>query len=141
MTLVFKYAERNESGRTWKAPFIPVYVRDKNGNNMIVQALIDSGADGVIIPKIMAEFFGLEEGAISKSQGIGGVVTVKKSRITLTVNNENESYTLKLPARILQNEQSDIPMLLGRDVFFDHFHITFKQNEETIILERAEHGS
>ena len=63
---------------------------------MIVQALIDSGADGVIIPKIMAEFFGLEEGAISKSQGIGGVVHVKKSRITLTVKNEGESYTLKL---------------------------------------------
>ncbi len=61
---------------------------------------------------------------------------VVKSRITATIKGEAESHTLQLPVVVLKDE-SAVPMLLGRKGFFDHFHITFKQNQETIILEKV----
>ncbi len=53
MTLVFSYGKENNAE---KAPFIPVHVSGKDGRVMIVRALIDSGADNIVLPKILAEF-------------------------------------------------------------------------------------
>jgi len=140
MTLIFKYVGKYEAGKFWKAPLVPVHIRDKNGNLLEVEAIIDSGADNVVVPKRLAKLFDLEEQERSISEGIGGVVETRKSQLSMIIKTDDEAYALKLPVMILQDEKSDIPLVLGRGGFFDCFHITFKQNEELIILERAGHG-
>ena len=135
MTLVFNYEKVNNPE---KAPFIPVHVSAKDGSMMIVRALIDSGADNIVMPKIIADVLGIESKELSKSEGIGGVVEVMKSKITATIKGETESHTLQLPIMVLKKDEGTVPMLLGRKGFFDHFHITFKHNHETIILEKTD---
>lgn len=134
MTLVFNYEKANNAE---KAPFIPVHVSGKDGRVMIVRALIDSGADNIVVPKILADVLGIEGKESSKSEGVGGAVEVVKSRITATIKGEAESHTLQLPVVVLKKDEGAIPMLLGRKGFFDHFHITFRHNQETIILEKV----
>ncbi|MBU0627865.1 MAG: retropepsin-like domain-containing protein, partial [Nanoarchaeota archaeon] len=95
------------------------------------------GADTTVVPKDLAELLDLkEEGIDSETAGIGGTVNVKKSRLKFKIKGNRESYSLNVPALILQDSNADVPLLLGRHGFFEHFHITFKQNEEKIILKK-----
>ncbi len=136
--MIFKYLSVEGFG---KAPFIPLCVRGKDGKEYVVRALIDSGAEGMLLPKVISDLIGLKETGRSVTKGISGSTDVSKTSVSVKISNDDEYYDLKLDARVLQNEDSTIPVLLGRAGFFDVFHITFKQNKELIILERAEHGS
>lgn len=134
MTLVLNYEKVNNAE---KAPFIPVHILGKGGSMFIVRALIDSGADNTVIPKIIADVLGIEGKELATSEGIGGSVEAIKSRITATIQGKEEVHTFQLPVVVLKKDEGAIPMLLGRKGFFEHFHITFKQNQETIILEKV----
>ena len=138
MSIIFRYVHvPREDGSLRQAPFIPILVTNKFGRIMKVIALLDSGADNTVIPKDLAEILGLKEGKIdTETSGIGGNVKVRKSRLHFKIKGERESYSLDVPVLVLQNPGSDVPLLLGRHGFFEHFHITFKQNEEKIVLKK-----
>ncbi|MBI4148098.1 retropepsin-like domain-containing protein [Candidatus Woesearchaeota archaeon] len=76
----------------WRAPIIPLFVHDKDGKQLIINALIDSGADNTVIPKTLAELLGLKEDEELETGGIGGKVKVKKSRMSITFNGVRERY-------------------------------------------------
>lgn len=132
--MIFKYLSVEGFG---KAPFIPLSARGKDGKEYVMWALIDSGAEGMLLPKVLADFLGLEEKGRSFTKGISGGAEVRKTNLSVKIRNGGDNYDLELDARVLQNEDSTTPVLLGRAGFFDAFHITFKQNEEKIVLERA----
>jgi len=104
---------------------------------MEVIALIDSGADNTVVPKDLAELLGLKENVESETGGIGGKVKTKKSRLRFKIKNNRESYTLDVPVLVLQDKNADVPLLLGRHGFFEQFHITFKQDDEKIVLKKV----
>ena len=137
MSIIFRYEHvPRPDGTLRKGPFIPVFVTNKFGRSMRVIALLDSGADNTVVPKDLAEVLGLKEhGAESETAGIGGKVKAKRSRMRFRIKGDRESYSLDVPVLILQNE-FDIPLLLGRRGFFEHFHITFKQDKEKIVLKK-----
>lgn len=136
MAIIFRYARvKTPDDVLRKAPFIPVYLHDKNDKLLVFNALIDSGADNTVVPKDLAEVLGLTEKDSLETGGIGGSVKVKKSNLRMTIKGLHEAYTLSLPVLVLQN-QGNVPLLLGRNGFFEHFHITFRQNEEKILLKK-----
>ena len=139
MAIIFRYVHiPRPDGTLRKAPFIPVYTRNRFGKLMKVVALLDSGVDNTVIPKDLANLLGLRE-KTSKTEttaGIGGQVIVKKARFLFMVKGNREKYNMDVPALILQESGSDVPLLLGRNGFFENFHITFKQSEEKIILKK-----
>ena len=80
---------------------------------------------------------GMKENAAStETGGIGGKVKVKRSRLRFMLEGNRERYSLDVPALILQDNDNDVPLLLGRHGFFEHFHITFKQDEQKVVLKR-----
>ena len=87
MTITFRYIHvPRKDGTLRRAPFIPVYVRDKNGKVLKLVALIDSGADTTIVPKDVALVLGLKEKLHDEhTAGIGGLVSVKSSRLSFQV--------------------------------------------------------
>ena len=104
---------------------------------MKVIGLVDSGADNTVVPKDLADLLGIKgDSTTTEIGGIGGKVNVKRSRMSFRLMGERESYALDVPALILQDSDNDVPLLLGRHGFFEHFHITFKQNEQKIILKK-----
>lgn len=104
---------------------------------MQLVALLDSGADNTVVPKELAELLDLkEEKEDTDTGGIGGKVKVRKSRLRFRIKGNRESYPLDVPVLVLQDPDSNVPLLLGRHGFFEHFHITFKQNEQKIALKK-----
>lgn len=138
MPITFKYVHvPRPDGTLRKAPYIPIFVIDKAGKLVRVVALIDSGADFTIIPKDLAGLLGLKEDQEeANTGGIGGKVKVKRTHFNFDVIGSRERYSLSVPALILQDGGSDVPLLLGRNGFFENFHITFKQDEEKIVLKK-----
>lgn len=140
MTITSRYQNVNNSeGVLNNAPFINIKLRNKNSKLINAIALIDSGADISVIPKDLANILGLNEKENTKgiTQGIGGDVKVRRSYINVIVSGKNEKYNLFIPVLILQDYNQDIPILLGRNGFFENFHITFQQNKKKIKLKKV----
>lgn len=138
MAIIFRYAHvPREDGTLRKAPYIIVFVKDATGKYIKVAALVDSGADNTVVPKDLAVMLGLKDTAVEgETGGIGGKVKVKRSRLTFEVRGRREKYCLDVPVLVLQEGYSDVPLLLGRRGFFEEFEITFRQNEEKIVLKK-----
>ena len=137
MSITFKYVHVQRLDKTlWRAPFIPVHIHDANGRTIIVNALIDSGADTTVIPSDLAELLGLKQTEELETGGIGGKVKVKKTKLNFILKGEHERHSLLVPALVLQDANNSTPLLLGRNGFFEHFHITFKQDKEQMVLKK-----
>lgn len=139
MAIVFRYKHiQRKDGFLKKAPFIPIFLRDKDDKLYEFTGLLDSGADNTVMPKDLAEFLGLSLGKEETTAGIGGSAKVRNARMRLTIKNQRESYNLEIPVLVLMENFADVPILLGRNGFFDNFHINFRQNEEKITLKKVQ---
>lgn len=136
--MIFRYVHvPRPDGTLRRAPYIPLKITNKFGKPMDVVALLDSGADTTVVPKDLAEVLGLKlEDLETETGGIGGKVRVKKSRLSFRISGGHESHSLSVPALVLQDENADVPLLLGRHGFFEQFEITFRQDAEKIILKK-----
>lgn len=138
MVMIFRYANvLNEDGTLSKTPNINVYSYNAENKLLKINAIIDSGADIMIIPKDLAIILGLELKEETETIGIGGSVKARKTNISINIKYNKESHHINTGALVLMDENIDIPMILGRKTFFDEFEITFKQKQDTIILTKA----
>jgi len=137
MSIIFRYVHvPRPDGTLRKAPYIPIFSRDRNGKLVRIVALVDSGADDTVVPKDLSIILGLKEHEESDTGGIGGKVKARKSRLSFEIRGSRETYHLDVPVLILQDQSSDVPLLLGRHGFFENFHVIFKQDEEKMILKK-----
>lgn len=138
MTLKFKYKKVKRPNNTEvKSPSIPVVLQGK-GNKYEFIALVDSGADISAIPKDVADLLGLDlTGNLEETRGIGGIVKAVQSKISLEIKRPHESHLINLKVKvILDGNDKEMPIILGRSGFFDYFIITFNQKNETISLKK-----
>ncbi len=136
MAIILRYVHvQRPDGTLRKAPFIPIHVTDRDGKQLVVNGLIDSGADNTVVPKELAELLGLSEKRELETAGIGGKVKVKEAKMTITVVGAREKYSFNVPVLVMQ-ESGSVPLLLGRNGFFENFHVTFRQDEEKIMLKK-----
>ncbi len=143
MSMVLRYAHvPRPDGTLRKAPYMLIFVRDENNKLYRWIALVDSGADFSIISKDTALFLGLKEKktGVTNTMGIGGPVKVKESKLTFQIKNEREKHSVTVPVLILQENKADVPIILGRNGFFEQFHITIRQNEEKVALKKINTG-
>ena len=132
MTITFKYKIVKRPDNTEaRTPSIPVTLKGKDSIDII--ALLDSGADVSAIPKGIAEIIGLDlTGKKSYADGIGGKVESIDSKVYITVKKGHETYTILVPVKVILNDH--IPVILGREVFFNKFIISFDQSELKVML-------
>ncbi len=137
MAIILRYEHIPRKDKTLvRAPFIRVQSRDSEGNLVVISGLLDSGADSTVVPKEMAEYLGLKEGKELDTGGIGGFVKVRMSKMQVTVKGLRESYPLLLDVLVIQDKLNTAPLIFGRNGFFEHFHVTFRQDEEKIALKK-----
>ena len=137
MVMSFRYkAIKRPDGRTIKTPSIPINLIGNSGIKIEAMALIDSGADLSIIPQDIAELLNLnlKEGK-DKSRGIGGEVEVINTTMQINVKKVHEDYMLRIPVQVILGDNK-IPILLGREGFYNEFEITLYQSEERISLKK-----
>jgi hypothetical protein len=135
MPLTYKYKKVKRAEEVYvKTPSIPVFLSGK-GAKFQFMALLDSGADISVIPKDVAELLGLDlKGDIEEAKGIGGKVPAIETKMKIELGKPHENYVFDLPVKVILKEDEDLPILIGRNIFFDKFTITFDQKEDKIIL-------
>ena len=103
-------------------------------NIVNVIALLDSGADVSVIPKGLADFLNLKLGNKDEAKGIGGKIVIWNSEMTIKVSNAHENYTFVIPVQV--SEDDSVPIIMGRQGFFDKFKVIIDENSERVELKR-----
>lgn len=135
MEYTYKYMKMQGPDRTVIArPFIPFRFTDKNGILRKMIGLVDSGSDATLLPPKFKQFLQMQHKTNILARGTGGITKIISTKITIQI----ETETILLPAHILDTEDIDAPILLGREGFFDAFDILFQQNAQTITLQSPE---
>ena len=108
-------------------PLIPV-VLSFGGKSYPMEALIDSGADRVLIPRQIANGMNLPRGKETLITGVGKKGIGFETRIGIMIGSlKAHSYDFGAIDAVYPEVESGIPILLGRSPLFDFFEITFKQ--------------
>ena len=137
MTITFKYKVVNRAnGSKAFSPSIPITVCG-NKNTIDTTALLDTGADTSVISKAFAELLGLNlKMPAETTTGIGGNVPAKRTKAVIMIQKGHEKYHITVPILVLLEEKENIEIILGRQVFFDEFSITFDQKNNKISLKK-----
>lgn len=126
-----------------KLPVISVTVKDKNGNDTQISAIVDSGnSDGIVVSKAVADNLGLPDKGAANAEGIGGTSSIKKTEFTgdkaLRVNKiktptGQTQTTLSISGNGAIIDGLPVDMLLGQD-FLDSYVQTFNPKDKKLTL-------
>ena len=140
MNISFKFKEVDISSfGLIRRPIIPITIISE-GKSLDVEALIDSGSDGCVIPKDLADAIGIKTTKTSEDIGIGGEkIKASVGQITITIDDGKESITLpKVQVYVAVEGGTELEeVIIGREPIFRDFNVIFRQNSNKIILERA----
>lgn len=133
MVLTFRYHVIPEITNGLRKPTIPVEFKLESEGYIEVMCLVDSGSDVVVLPKGMAKLLNIKlskEKSISK--GIGGNVPIRRGRVSFRIKKQHGHHSLTVPVEVVETD--DIPVLLGREGFFDKFKVTIDEQNKKVIL-------
>ena len=122
----FKYDTRFTGNGFEMVPRIPVQFRNpKNGMELPIFCLVDSGATEILINTEIAKALGIqvEKGKKKLYGGIGGVMDGYQHKITMRL--AGDTHEFEVSCGVL-----DLPMydgLLGQNGFFDNYKVVFEK--------------
>jgi hypothetical protein len=120
--------QSNIDGRYTKRPVVEVELL-RGHHQRTFLALIDSGADHIMMPATIAEAFEIDRAACQRRSVMG--VSMEPidgfiSHLTFQIKDQAEQFDA--PVVFID---SDVPVLLGREGFFDQYRIKFEQDHDT----------
>ena len=114
-------------------PIIPVRFRNNERKTPLIEALLDSGGDFIVIPLPIATFLGLQLEQACDVDTAGGTTSLYKAKVDMAIGKE-KYHTLYPQKEIHVSTREDIPVLLGRNPLFEDYEITFKKHINQLIL-------
>lgn len=130
MTFSFKYKPVKLKSGIIHRPIIPLAFREKQ--SLSVFAMLDSGSDLTVIPLEVAEELGLELKDENEISGISKKpVKAKESSVVIEFGKGHEIYSFRVPV-LVPIEAEDMPIIIGREGFFNQFKIIFNEQRKEI---------
>jgi len=122
-------------------PVIPLIVSSRTMRSPPMDGLLDSGSDGVVLPKTLADYLGLELKTAETPMRIADGRSVERyiSRARLTIGRAGR-YCDPVDAEVTVPKEGRPPILIGRDPVFRLFVITFIEAEKRIEMRHYHHG-
>ena len=114
-------------------PLIPIKFFSNGRETPLIDALLDSGGDFIVIPKAIATYLELNLVNAGVVDTAGGETNLYKSLVTMVIHNNDKEFTYK-ELEIHVSDRNDIPVLLGRKPIFEDHDIIFKKHENKLIL-------
>ena len=124
LKLVFDY---------FRYPVVPVKFYYKNRETPIIDALLDSGGDFIVIPMPIAKYLGLKLKKAGSVDTAGGETVLFKATLSMIIGKKDETASYN-NIQIHVSGRNDIPVLLGRHPIFEDFEIIFKKQKDQLIL-------
>jgi hypothetical protein len=115
-------------GRFVKRPVMQIEIsRGKRSRTFL--AIIDSGADSIILPAYIAELFGIDKTAC-RSYSVMGISLESTpgfiAELDFRLQNHSEVFTA--PVVFIDKK---VPPLPGQECFFDNYRIKFEKDHDT----------
>lgn len=134
----YRYAatsgQSNVNGRNTKRPVVEVEI-SKGAHKRRVLALIDLGADQIMLPAAIAEVFGIDLATCPQRTSLGVSMEPIEGFVSdLTFRIEHQTEDFDAPVIFID---TDVPVLLGREGFFDLYRIKFEQDHDTFEISPA----
>jgi len=119
-------------------PIVPIKFLFKDQKTPLIEALLDSGGDFIVIPLPIAKYLGLNLIKAGTVDTAGGSTDLLKAKLSMQIGNKQQKNTYE-DLEIHVSTRDDIPVLLGRYPLFEDYEITFKKKQNQLILKPAEH--
>ena len=117
----------------FRYPVIPVKFHYKNKETPVIDALLDSGGDFIVIPMPIARYLGLKLKKAGQVDTAGGQASLFKAILSMVIGKKEETVTYP-NIQIHVSGRNDIPVLLGRHPIFEDYEIIFKKQDNKLIL-------
>lgn len=117
----------------FRYPVVPVKFYYKNKETPVIDALLDSGGDFIVIPMPIARYLGLKLKKAGSVDTAGGETVLFKATLSMVIGKKEETATYN-NIQIHVSGRNDIPVLLGRHPIFEDYEITFKKQMNQLIL-------
>lgn len=114
-------------------PLIPVKFMSNTRETPMIDALLDSGGDFIVIPYAIANYLGLELVQAGSVDTAAGETTLCKANVNMMIQGKRRKYTYE-NLEIHVSNRNDLPVLLGRKPIFEDHEIVFKKFENKLIL-------
>ena len=114
-------------------PLIPIKFVHEGRDTPIIDALLDSGGDFIVIPNAIAKYLNLELCKAGCVDTAGGETTLFKTYVDLVITCGEKSYKYK-KLEIHVSDRNDLPVLLGRKPIFEDHEIIFRKRDNKLIL-------
>ena len=135
------FRHQPKSQEITRFPFLPFRIETIHGRSSPLEALIDSGADHILIPRSTGEFLKLPRvGTSTKTSiGVGGMVSSYTTRFNLILGRGREVDLGPVEAQVLHDDLNlpggrEPPILFGRKPLFDLYQIIFEQYRDRFHL-------
>jgi hypothetical protein len=130
------YGATDTSGRYTKRPVVEVELSHA-GQSRKFLALIDSGADQITMPAAIAEVFGIDR-ASCRPHALMGISMERIAGFVGALDIRVERQAETFPAVVVFID-TDVPVLLGQEAFFDRYRIKFEKDHDTFEITPAPH--
>jgi hypothetical protein len=117
-------------------PEIPIRIIGPKGI-VEVSGLIDTGADHVFLPVLLAELLGIEldEDATEEARGAGGhELRTWLGEVELEIEGDGQSYRWPVQIGFVESGDDPAATYLGHAGFLEHFRATFDGDAQTVEL-------
>ena len=129
-----KFTFRYKQGEENNYPLIPLKFSWKGKESPLIEGLLDSGSDQILIPRGLAKYLGLPLEKQKKSMRVaGGSRRWFKSKVDFAIGRGGREVTFKNRS-IAVIDSDDCPVLVGRDPLFKEYEIIFREFNNQFIL-------
>ena len=114
-------------------PFVPCIISSKKKRNRSTEGLLDSGSDGVVIPRTLAEYLELDLEPAREPMMVADGKDMERfvSKIMLTIGRGGR-YSDPVEVEVSVPAEGNPPVLIGREPIFRLYTITFVEAEKRL---------
>ena len=117
----------------FRYPIIPIKFIYREKETPVIDALLDSGGDFIVIPMPIASYLGLKLKKAGSVDTAGGATLLYKANLNMIMGKKDKKATYN-NIEIHVSVRNDIPVLIGRYPIFEDYEITFIKQKNQLIL-------
>lgn len=114
-------------------PIVPIKFIYKDKETPLIDALLDSGGDFIVIPMPIASYLGLKLKKAGSVDTAGGTTSLYKTNLNMIMG-KKDNKAIYNNIQIHVSVRNDIPVLIGRQPIFEDYEITFNKQKNQLIL-------
>ena len=112
-------------------PMVPCVISSANKKSPLIEGLLDSGSDGIVIPRSLANYLGLELKPAAKPMRVANGRDVQRFTASASIAlGRGGRHCDPVKTEVSVPAEGDPPVLIGREPVFKLFIVTFVEAEK-----------